>query len=144
MKILVCGGREYLDKDRLEIVLNQLDGVKELVEGGAGGYRLKSTPSKIFRDAIGYDMHKDESDKEYFGADTLAKVWADKKGGSIIVHTHPADWKKLGPKAGPIRNQEMLEKHPDLKLVVAFPGGNGTADMIKRAKAAGVAVWEIK
>jgi UDP-N-acetylmuramoylalanine-D-glutamate ligase len=37
----------------------------------------------------------------------------------------------------------MLDKeHPD--LVVAFPGGRGTTDMISRAKKAGVKVMEIK
>jgi hypothetical protein len=32
----------------------------------------------------------------------------------------------------------MLEWKPD--LVIAFPGGRGTADMVKQAKAAGVPV----
>jgi hypothetical protein len=31
--------------------------------------------------------------------------------------------------------------HPD--LVVAFPGGRGTADMVRRANAAGVRVMEV-
>lgn len=44
-----------------------------------------------------------------------------------------------GKAAGPIRNQRMLDEgKPD--LVVAFPGGRGTADMVRRAKAAGVPV----
>ena len=47
------------------------------------------------------------------------------------------DWKKYGKKAGPLRNQQMLEEgKPD--LVVAFPGGNGTADMVRRAKKANI------
>jgi hypothetical protein len=48
-----------------------------------------------------------------------------------------ADWEKLGRSAGPIRNQAMLDEgRPD--LVVAFPGHHGTADMVRRARAAGV------
>ena len=44
--------------------------------------------------------------------------------------------------AGPERNARMLaEGRPD--LVVAFPGGTGTADMVRRAKAAGVRVVEV-
>jgi hypothetical protein len=40
-----------------------------------------------------------------------------------------AEWERLGRKAGPIRNQRMLEEgKPD--LVVAFPGGTGTAGMM--------------
>ena len=50
-----------------------------------------------------------------------------------------ADWGTHGKAAGPIRNQRMLDEgRPD--LVVAFPGGRGTADMVRRARAAGVKV----
>jgi hypothetical protein len=66
----------------------------------------------------------------------------------IGATTHPdivrweckAEWKKYGPAAGPIRNQRMLDWGPD--LVVAFSGGKGTADMVRRARAAGVEVIE--
>ena len=53
-----------------------------------------------------------------------------------------ADWAKHGRKAGPIRNQRMIDEgRPD--LVVAFPGGTGTADMVERARVAGIRVIEI-
>jgi len=74
------------------------------------------------------------------GADTAAVACA-------MVHwvefkEYPADWKKYGPSAGPIRNQQMIDEgKPD--LVVAFPGGHGTADMVARAKKAGIPVKEI-
>ncbi len=55
----------------------------------------------------------------------------------------PADWDKFGKGAGPIRNQQMIDEgKPD--LVVAFPGGTGTADMVKRAKKHGIEVIEVK
>jgi hypothetical protein len=41
-------------------------------------------------------------------------------------------WDKLGPKAGPLRNAAMLLLKPD--LVIACPGGKGTANMIKLAR----------
>jgi hypothetical protein len=45
-------------------------------------------------------------------------------------------------KAGPLRNYQMLEEgKPD--LVVAFPGGGGTKDMVRRAVKAGVSVHEV-
>ena len=75
------------------------------------------------------------------GADSMAEDWA-------IVHwcsfkEYKADWNKHGKAAGPIRNQQMLEEgKPD--LVVAFPGGRGTADMVKRAREAGVKVIEVE
>jgi len=53
-----------------------------------------------------------------------------------------ANWAGLGRKAGPIRNQEMLDQgRPN--MVVAFPGGRGTADMVRRARGAGVEVIEV-
>lgn len=74
------------------------------------------------------------------GADKLARLWAQHYGAD--VETCPADWGAHGKAAGPIRNQRMLDEgKPD--LVIAFPGGRGTADMVRRAKAAGVEVRAI-
>lgn len=54
----------------------------------------------------------------------------------------PEEWETLGKKAGVLRNQRMLDDgKPD--VVIAFPGGRGTADMISRAKKAGVKVIEV-
>jgi hypothetical protein len=56
---------------------------------------------------------------------------------------YPADWTRHGKAAGPKRNQLMLDKEkPD--LVIAFPGGKGTADMVARAKAQGFKVMEVE
>ena len=69
------------------------------------------------------------------GADTLGIEWAEASG--VEVARFPADWNTHGRAAGPIRNQQMLDEgKPD--LVVAFPGGRGTADMARRARAAGI------
>lgn len=73
------------------------------------------------------------------GADSLAAVWA--RRSHVPVEAYPADWRK-GRGAGPERNARMLaNSKPD--LVVAFPGGRGTADMVRRAKDAGVRVVEV-
>lgn len=75
------------------------------------------------------------------GADDIASRWAE--ANHVPVMPFPADWGTFGRKAGPIRNQRMLDEgKPD--LVVAFPGGAGTADMVRRAKKAGVQVVEVK
>lgn len=42
--------------------------------------------------------------------------------------------------AGLARNQRMLEQCSP-SAVIAFPGGRGTADMVRRAEAAGLPVW---
>jgi hypothetical protein len=73
------------------------------------------------------------------GADSLAIAWC--YDNDIKHEVHYADWGKHGRAAGPIRNQQMLDTNPD--LVVAFPGGRGTAHMVKIAKAAGVEVIEV-
>lgn len=75
------------------------------------------------------------------GADYCAAHWAAKAG--VPIDTFAADWREHGKAAGPVRNQRMLDEgKPD--IVVAFPGGRGTADMVRRAKAAGVPVREIE
>jgi hypothetical protein len=77
------------------------------------------------------------------GADTLSIdyavcAWCESK-------EYPADWDTHGLRAGPIRNQEMLDKE-DVKLVVAFPmpKSKGTWDMVRRARKAGVEVIVIE
>lgn len=70
------------------------------------------------------------------GADSLSGDWARQRG--VKETPVPANWKKQGKAAGAIRNALMLTFGPD--LVISFPGGKGTADMVKRAKRAGVPV----
>lgn len=71
------------------------------------------------------------------GADCFAAEWADKTGTEHLQFT--ADWKAHGRAAGPIRNKKMLDEgKPD--LVLAFPGGRGTANMVKQARERGVRV----
>lgn len=73
------------------------------------------------------------------GADQLANFWAIARG--ISTRTFYADWSK-GLAAGPARNQQMLtEGQPD--VVVAFAGGKGTADMVRRARKAHVMVIDV-
>lgn len=75
------------------------------------------------------------------GVDSLAIDWAGYR--SVPHKTYYADWEKHRRAAGPIRNQQMLDEGKP-HLVVAFLGGTGTADMLRRAKAAGVPVIEVR
>ena len=68
------------------------------------------------------------------GADTLADREARARG--LRVEIFPAQWDVHGRAAGPIRNQEMVRAGGD--LVIAFAGGRGTADCLRRAKRAGI------
>ena len=74
------------------------------------------------------------------GADTLAMRWAVARRVSHLPFE--ADWQIHGDLAGPIRSRRMLvEGIPD--RVLAFPGGEGTRNMVFQAKRAGVPVEEI-
>jgi len=79
------------------------------------------------------------------GADRIARDLAILLGFNILPF--PADWKRYGKAAGPIRNQQMLDEgKPD--LVVAFHNNlsksKGTKDMVNRAKKAGIPVQVIR
>lgn len=113
MKIIVCGGREYGDRARVFAVLDELHLATPIAEIAQGGAT---------------------------GADALAAQWA--KDRSIPCSVFYAQWYAEGRAAGPRRNQRMLDEVRPA-LVVAFPGGRGTTDMIRRAEAAGVQVHRV-
>jgi hypothetical protein len=78
------------------------------------------------------------------GADTIAYKWARYYGQ--VPWSFPVteeDWAAKGKGAGPARNELMLVKAKP-ELVLAFTtnlsGSRGTADMVRRARAAGVPV----
>lgn len=112
MRVIVCGGRDFTDHALIRRTLRNIHA---------------ETPIK-------HIFHGNAR-----GADTIAGNWGYEK--NIPTHSVPAQWKKYGRRAGPIRNQNMLGQGID--LVIAFPGGKGTADMVKRAKRDGVRVLEI-
>ena len=64
------------------------------------------------------------------GADTLAAYWA--ATNKVESRTYHADWGTFGSIAGPLRNKVMLLGETP-HLVVAFPGGKGTANMVQIA-----------
>ena len=113
MRVLVCGGRHFSDVEFVHSVLNNL-------------HKKNIITTLIEGDAR--------------GADRIAGYWARKN--RVTNEKFPADWKKYGNAAGPIRNSQMLEEgKPD--LVVAFPGGRGTRNMIERAKSVDVRVVDL-
>lgn len=73
------------------------------------------------------------------GADMLADKWAQKN--NVLVMAYPADWHGQGKAAGPIRNRKMAES--GAMLLIAFPGGKGTANMKTEARKAGVRIIDI-
>jgi YspA, cpYpsA-related SLOG family len=72
------------------------------------------------------------------GADSLADAWAVERGNHVM--RVPALWKSFSRSAGARRNA-VIAALP-LRLLIAFPGGAGTADMCRKARAAGIEVVE--
>lgn len=116
-RILVCGGRDYRNHLHLSQVMSE----------ASSEFGSKDDPVTVIHGGAR-------------GADDLAGQWAELN--DLAVEVYPANWKADGKAAGPIRNSRMLtDGKPD--LVIAFPGGRGTADMISKAKRAGILVREI-
>jgi UDP-N-acetylmuramoylalanine-D-glutamate ligase len=115
MRVLVCGGRDYDDWSKFLDTMDQLPEHDPYCD-----LTIISGGAK--------------------GADFMARIWAKYHEQEYVEY--PADWKKHGKAAGAIRNQQMLDEgKPD--LVVAFPGGNGTKDMVSRVRKAGIEVIEV-
>jgi hypothetical protein len=74
------------------------------------------------------------------GADSLAYTVCKQAGIEQI--RVPAAWNRYQRGAGPIRNQLMLTLFPNIDMVLAFPGGTGTADMKERAHKSEIPVIE--
>ena len=112
VKAIVCGGRHFDNYDYLEITLDsifeELDLDYENIEIVSGNCN---------------------------GTDKLGEQYA--KEHCIKTKVFPAEWKKYGRAAGPIRNEKMIEyiSNSDLPVVIAFVSENskGTLDTIKRA-----------
>lgn len=116
-RVLVCGGREYDNRERLRRTLDAA---------------LKAAQSA---GKVAVIIHGNAR-----GADLLADQYARER--SLKVLSFPADWNLHGRRAGPIRNIKMLtESQPH--VIIAFKGGNGTAHMVRIGKEAGVPVYEV-
>lgn len=75
------------------------------------------------------------------GADRLAREEAHRLGIDVI--TVWANWSGHGKAAGPMRNGKMLKLFgKNLRMVIAFPGGRGTANMKEASKRLGHTVVE--
>ena len=114
MIVLVCGGRDFVDKS---LVFNTLDKV------------LAKYPEGLMI------VHGAAN-----GADALAEAWC--KDREVMYVGVPARWKKWGKRAGPARNRQMRDLW-EPKACIAFPGGVGTAGMVELMKEVGVEPWKV-
>lgn len=115
--VCVCGGRDFDDWHLLDYVLHHV------TTWGKVGWMLSGGAR---------------------GADKMATTWATQH--RIATRSLFARWKAQGRAAGPIRNAELaaeLVKLPAV-LVVAMPGGDGTADMIMQCNVLGLHVIDVQ
>ena len=126
--------RGWLDSGRNEMEMESWEPaegrkVSALVCGGRnfkGWTAMQQTLDRIRPDVI---IHGAAA-----GADAMAGRYARENG--IECRDFPAEWKRHGRSAGYRRNQQMLDEgKPD--LVVAFPGGPGTQNMVKISRQQG-------
>lgn len=121
MIIVVTGGRDFTDEAFVSETLSALHlerPITLVVEGG----------QVTWRDGLAIG-----------GADYLAHCWATMNGVATV--SEKADWDNYGSRAGPIRNSYMLRKYIPA-IVVAFPGGRGTADCVRKARNMNIIVKE--
>ena len=148
LRVLVCGGRDYGQVPR---------GIPKFTPAYYAAERQATRERAALFDAL--DAIDDVAviiEGGATGADRLAAMWA--RGSGVELQTFRVNWSDLshpdadirklpGGKlydaaAGPRRNQRMIDEgKPD--LVVAATGGRGTADMLSRARAAGIPVNEV-
>ena len=115
MRVIICGGRDFTDRGLMcEALYHALN------------VRAASCEATIVHGGAP-------------GADTLAASIDGEAWGCDFKHeVHTADWDRYGRAAGPRRNQEMVDAGAD--MLIAFPGGRGTADCVRRAEKAGIRV----
>lgn len=120
MKVIIAGGRDFKDYDLLEEncdrILANIE-VEEIVSGG--------------------QVTTDPVTGEKYGADYLGELYA--KDNWHKVKIFPANWNKLGKRAGPIRNAQMAE-YADMLIAFWDKRSRGTQSMIYEAYAKGLIV----
>jgi len=125
MKVLVCGDREWSDR---QLILNTLCALNPEMEGTAN-------PLAGMTLIVGGAR----------GADKITEHLGHMFGASI-PQVYRADWSKYGNAAGPIRNREMLDQNPE--LVLAFHDdldhSKGTRDTVTEAKRRGIKVQLVR
>ncbi len=109
-----------------------------------GGRDYKVTDSDLERlfEIIAYEMGE-HADIEIIhggarGVDTDVAREIKLADSTIKITPMRASWLRYGrSRAGFIRNQAMIDIGD---MLIAFPGGNGTADCVKRARTKGIRI----
>lgn len=110
MRVIICGGRNYDDADAIRRALDGLHRQSAITVLIHGSLPALGGP---------------------------AEAWA--RDHEVDVIRYPANWSKLGKLAETRRNSFMLaDSRAD--VVLAFPGGRHTADLVRTARESGMGV----
>jgi hypothetical protein len=114
MRVLVGGGRHFEDAEKVHRELVRLHWQKPI--------------SVLIHGSV-------------TGVGIAAEAWARSSGTPVV--RYPPNWKLYGKKAEGLRDAFMIEdSRPD--LVLAFPGGRNTADLMQKAIDAKIVVLAIQ
>lgn len=117
MKLIIAGSRDFIPSnmliDALVFDFQLLDGIREVVSGGA------------------------------LGVDRAGESWASTyPSDELLVKRFPADWDKYGKAAGPIRNREMAA-YADALLLIWNGESRGSKNMREEMLKAKKPVYEV-
>ncbi|RWO57146.1 MAG: DUF2493 domain-containing protein [Mesorhizobium sp.] len=131
LRVLVCGGRDFSDGMKMHFALQDL-----WDERGPFAVIIHGNARGADAEAKEWALEKGIKHAPFIAA------WEDLTAPGAVIRYIKATGKPYNANAGPQRNQRMIDDgKPD--IVVAFPGGKGTRDMIDRARRAGLEVIEV-
>jgi len=116
IKAIVCGGRDWptFSKEQIEFIYDCIQKY-DIDEIVSGGAR---------------------------GADSIIETLCNIVNFPFVKLD--ADWERYGKRGGYVRNSDMLDYIGDDGIVIAFPGGKGTANMTSIATENGNEVLYVK
>ncbi|MGP0016013.1 DUF2493 domain-containing protein [Pseudomonas sp.] len=113
MRVLICAGRYYLNAAMCRKVLEAYHQTRKISVLIHGG-------------------------NQFLGSEV--EDWARENGTHLV--RYPSNWQLYGKQAERRRNQFMLmDSEPD--LVIAFPGGHDTEELVSRARAMGIGILSL-
>ncbi|NWB98701.1 DUF2493 domain-containing protein [Pseudomonas gingeri] len=114
MRVLICAGRYYLNAAMCRKVLE--------------AYHQTHTISVLIHGG-----------NQFLGSEI--EDWARENGTHLV--RYPSNWQRYGKQAERRRNQFMLmDSEPE--LVIAFPGGSDTEELVAQARAMEIGVLSLE
>lgn len=121
-RLLLTGSRHHEDKALIWGVLDEYHAAH---------------PDMVVVHGACYPKQNKRGNRPDTSADWLAHLWCETRG--VPDEPHPADW-SIGLRAGPVRNQAMVELGASVCVGFPIDFSAGTFGCMRMAKAAGIPV----